>query len=359
MNKLLLVLLTACGSGAADDVTPDASSGVDCSAATTELDRAVCQANGFLASLSSTERATANPAMTDTSSRTKWSNLPTQMVPRAGIEMGALTGTQQAAALDMMASVLGDTSDLTGIRAADEYLAENGGGSGYGAGLYYVAVFGTPSATGEWAIMFGGHHLAYNIAFAGGVAYPTPNHVAVEPKAEFELAGSTYEPLADEGGTIAAVFDALTTGELAAAKLSGQFSDVVVGPAEYGTGSSAAAKAKFPTGANRTGVLVSSLTADQQALVVAAIESWVADFAGDISSELITDYTTPTAFEDTYVGWAGTAATPDVEVSGTYMRIDGPRVWIEVACQGGVVIRNATHYHTIYRDKQNDYGNQL
>ncbi len=41
------------------------------------------------------------------------------------------------------------------------------------------------------------------------------------------------------------------------------------------------------------------------------------------------------------------------------MRIDGPRVWIEVACQSGIVIQNMTHYHTIYRDKANDYGNQL
>jgi hypothetical protein len=41
------------------------------------------------------------------------------------------------------------------------------------------------------------------------------------------------------------------------------------------------------------------------------------------------------------------------------MRIDGPRVWIELVCQGGVVIRNATHYHSVFRDKTMDYGNSL
>ena len=49
----------------------------------------------------------------------------------------------------------------------------------------------------------------------------------------------------------------------------------------------------------------------------------------------------------------------DVDVDKTYMRIDGPRAWIEVACQSGVVIQGKTHYHTINRDKTYDYGDTL
>jgi hypothetical protein len=41
------------------------------------------------------------------------------------------------------------------------------------------------------------------------------------------------------------------------------------------------------------------------------------------------------------------------------MRIDGPRAWIEIACQGGIVITGQTHYHMIYRDKTYDYYNEL
>lgn len=47
----------------------------------------------------------------------------------------------------------------------------------------------------DWAIMFGGHHMAYNIAFTGGVGYPTPNHLGVEPKASFTQDGQSYAPL--------------------------------------------------------------------------------------------------------------------------------------------------------------------
>ena len=32
------------------------------------------------------------------------------------------------------------------------------------------------------------------------------------------------------------------------------------------------------------------------------------------------------------------------------VRIDGPHVWIEFACQG------SDHYHTIWRDRATDYG---
>lgn len=369
MNPKLCILTLLAAAACGDDsngstvdasTTSDAtSSGVDCSTATTMIDKAVCQANGFLDGLSTTDRATANLAITDTASRTKWSNLPTGGVARAGIQMGKLSATSQAAALELMSSVMQDTSDLAGVRAADDYLAASGGGSGYGAGLYWIGIFGTPSATGEWAIMFGGHHMAYNIAFTGGVGYPTPNHLGVEPKASFTQDGQSYAPLVDEGNAMVAIFDALSSTDLTTSHLSGTFSDVVIGPVEYGTGSSASAKAKFPTGANRTGVLVSSLTTTQQALVTTAIDAWVADFDPAISSSLISDYTSSTAYADTYVAWGGTSSAPDVDVNGTYMRIDGPRVWIEVACQSGVVIKNVTHYHTIYRDKSFDYGNML
>jgi hypothetical protein len=388
--KYLPLVLFALGSGCGDDpatsvdasvdatatadstAATDASvSTVDCSGTTTQLDKIVCQASGFLATLSATELLSANPALTDSQTRTKWSNLPTSLVARGGIAMGSLSASSQAAALAMMSSLLSSDGmdDLNGVRAADDYLAANGGnstGSGggslsYGADLYFVAVFGTPTTTGSWAVMFGGHHMAYNITFAASVAYPTPNHIGVEPKSAFTLNDATYQPLAAEGHAIAGIFTALSATDLETAYLqSQQFDDVLIGPVEYGTGSSALAKAKYPTGSNRTGVLVSSLSADQQALVTAAIKQWVADFDPVISDALVAAYTSSAAYQDTYVAWGGTEASGvDVDVAGTYMRIDGPRVWIEVACQNGIVFQNATHYHTIYRDKANDYANTL
>jgi hypothetical protein len=341
--------------------TGGVDAGVDCTQATTTLEKAVCAANALLATVPASQLSQVSLAYSDDVSRTKWSNLPVQLKPRAGVQMGSLDSASQAAALALMKVVLSsaglDTFD--GIRAADDYLATMAGG--YGAGLYSIAIFGTPSVTGDWEVLFGGHHMAFRVTYAGGVAYATPNHLGVEPKAEFTQNGNTYAPLADESAAMVAVFDSLSSSDLATAYLSGQtFMDVLVGPVEYATGSSASAKAKYPTGASRTGVLVSSLSASQQALVTAAIEGWVRNFEASIADELVADYTSAAAYADTYVAFAGPNATfVDVDTSGTYMRIDGPRVWIEVACQGGIVIQGKTHYHTIYRDKQFDYGGSL
>ena len=44
------------------------------------------------------------------------------------------------------------------------------------------------------------------------------------------------------------------------------------------------------------------------------------------------------------------SGTTNVGDRGDYVRLDGPRVWIEFATQG------SDHYHTIWRDRLTDYG---
>lgn len=355
----LIAVAAACGGGEPPDSLDATASVVDCSTTTTLVETAACQANRMLATLSSTERAAANPPLTDTVARTRWSHATTINAPRAGVRMSSLGAAGQAAAFALMAAVLADTTDLDGILAADDHLMALSGSGAYGRGLYTIAIAGAPSPTGDWALMFGGHHLAYNVTFTGGVAYPTPNLVAIEPKAPFLDQDVTYQPLETEALAVRAIFDALLPGELATARLSESVPDLVVGPVEYGTGSAASARAAFPAGASRDGLLVSSLSASQRARVTAAITAWVGDYHPSIASRLLAEYTSSAAYQDTYVAWAGAGDHPDVDIAGTYLRIDGPRVWIEVSCQEGAVVLGATHYHTIYRDKRFDYGGAL
>jgi hypothetical protein len=60
-----------------------------------------------------------------------------------------------------------------------------------------------------------------------------------------------------------------------------------------------------------------------------------------------------TALASTYVAYAGSG---DVTTSGSYIRVDGPRVWIEFSVQRGVIFSSDIHFHTIWRDKVGDYG---
>jgi hypothetical protein len=333
--------------------------GAACSALTTQQARVACAANAVLATLSASERTSINLDLTDYTDRTKWNNLPVMLKPRAGVQMGSLGATSQAAVLELMNIALNSNGQqtMTGILRADDYLKTMQGG--YGSDLYSIAIYGAPSATGDFEVMFGGHHMAYNLNFVGGSFYPVPQHLGCEPKAAFTIGVASYEPLSGKGNSMFAIYDALDTTQRSTAYLAGQtFSDVIVNPdLDYGKGQGRTSKTAYPTGGNRTGVLVSNLSVAQQALVTTAIEQWARQYPSDVTDALMTAYTG--GYGDTYFAWAGATTGPDKDVTGSYLRIDGPRVWIELTVQAGIVIRSATHYHTIYHDKMYDYGGQL
>src|SRR5262249_41542178 len=166
-----------------------------------------------------------------------------------------------------------------GVLAADDYLGYTQNASGYGASLYHVAFVGTPSQTGLWTLMFGGHHMAFNITFDQGCAYPTPHHIGVEPRTSFTAnsatsynfySSGTYQVLADKAAAMVAVFSGLSSTQLSSAFLSGQtFNDILIGPVEANTGSYSNVTTKFNAVAasSSRGLLVSSLSTTQQDLV--------------------------------------------------------------------------------------------
>ena len=311
--------------------------------------------------------------------KTNWSNLPPGALAfsRPGITLASVTSSAQIAAFNALAKTALSTqgyTDFQGVLAADDYLGYTQNANGYGADLYHVAFVGTPSQTGAWTLMLGGHHMAFNINFSGACAYPTPHHIGVEPRTAFTANSQTaynwydagsYTVLADKASAMLAVFSGLDSTELSSAFLTGQtFSDILIGPVEANTGSYSAVTTKFNAIASSStrGVLVSGLTTAQQALVTAAITQFTGDYDSATAARLLADY--QAGYASTYVAWANAAGTysssgPDVSANATYMRIDGPRVWIEIAVQNGIVIQSQTHYHMMFRDKTYDYYDQL
>ncbi|MBV9880725.1 MAG: DUF3500 domain-containing protein, partial [Gemmatirosa sp.] len=245
-------------------------------------------------------------------------------------------------------AALSDTGYATfqAIRAADTYLGQSA--SGYGEGNYVIAVLGTPSTTSRWMLQLGGHHYAYDMAF-NGTATPnvtttgTPFHLGVEPQA-FTLNGVSYAPLQSRKVAMYTMINALDATQKTAAQLSSRFDDVLLGPGKDW---------QFPTS---QGLLGSSLTAAQRALVAAAIQQWVRDLPAPQAAAVMADYTADSSLARTYVAWA---TSTDSTVQGSYIRIDGPRVWIEFVCQAGVVFRSQIHFHTIWRDRVRDYGGSI
>lgn len=319
----------------------------------------VADAQNFYNSLSASQQSTLQKSYTSTLAR-KWSNLPCAASCRNGIQLGSLTSTQLTLAHKVIQDVLGTTdtngySEYSDITLSEDALVNAGANSNqYNSGLRWLAFLNAPSVTDGWMLQFGGHHYAANIAFKNGhVIGVTPFFVALEP-ATFTLNGTTYGPMEDEREALRAMLAALSTSELATAKLSTTFGDCLMSPGESNGNSNT-----FP--ATKQGIAVNTLTAAQKALVLAAIENYVSDLEESTADAIMATYTAE--IDQTYIAYTGNGtsgnASSFLTSNSNYVRIDGPTVWIEFACQNGVVIQNQIHYHSVWRDHVHDYGVDL
>lgn len=345
-----------CKSSDSDETVTPASSVIEVLSNTTSANtscasssgvaKVVCLVEAFKATLSSNQVSTMQLSYSLTNAK-KWSNLPAAMSGRVGINLGSLSDTQLAAFRDLMVAVLqtGTTDEgydeMLGNLAADDYLYSIGGGSDYGAGNYYISFLGTPSTSGLWSILFTGHHYTQPVTFnAGTFTGVTPAFRGTEPQAAVTSGGRTYQAFEQERLAFAAMLTGLSTTEQTAAKLSGTYSDLILGPGQDG---------KFPS--TKSGLQVGTLSAAKQALVLSAIKLYVNDMDASSAAAILTKYTND--LSDTYIAFSGNTS---MSVQNDYVRIDGPGVWIEFSYQGGVIIKNTPHSHSVWRDHSTDYG---
>ena len=288
---------------------------------------------------------------------TNWSNFPQELLQngmgggpggtssssgRVGLQISTLDDEQRAALEELMAAALGGEDnegydEVMAILAADDYLAENYGGTDYGSENYYIAFLGEVTDSGTWELQFGGHHLAVSNTYTDGeLVSATPSFRGTEPTGEFTLDGETYDPLTQETDALSALAESLTEDQLAEAATDQ--SDLLLGPGQDG---------EFP---EEEGVKVSDLSEEQQELVLEAIATYVDDLPEDEAAEYMATY--ESELEDTYVLFSGST---DFSTAGDYIRIDGPSVWIELAMQNGVAT-SEPHIHSVWRDSETDYA---
>lgn len=266
----------------------------------------------------------------------QWTYFPTRR-DRNGIAFEDLTGEQLTAAYGVAESFLSERGyqQFRGILAAEDELGVRNGDSHVNSGRYFIAFFGTPSASGRFTVQITGHHLAINSTYDNGRVSPTPTFTGVDP-VEINLNGQDVQPMLAKTDTVSGLLNNLGEEQRAAARI-GAIDDVRVG-----TGSSN----RYPEAA---GILVTDLGIDQQERVLAVVSAWVGDATENVARQLLQQYEAD--FGRTRLSWAGTT---DPYVRGAYLRLDGPRLWIEFSNVGRFG-NGDNHFHTIYRDKQADY----
>ena len=312
----------------------------------------VAGANSFLTSLNDAQRSKVLFEFNDAAQRMKWSNLPTTMVPRAGLKMGDLTDAQRKAAMDLLALTLSKRGyeKVLAIVTGDEVLksqSDGGGGGGgrggrggggpmFGRDLFYISILGKPSVKDPWMLQFGGHHLALNITMVGREGILTPSLTAAQP-AKYTVDGQTVHPLGAENDKAFALINALDEGQRKQAILNYKVADLVLGPGQDG-------KTIQPEG-----IKVPAMNASQQAMLLDLAGEWAGIINEQAAAARMADL--KTNLPETWFAWSG----PTTNGMPAYYRIQGPTVVIEYAPQplGG---DPTMHIHTIYRDPTNDYG---
>jgi hypothetical protein len=325
-------------------------------------------ADAFLATLSEQQRSVAQVELTPKLA-VRWTNFPGGSNVRNGVFYRELKPHQIEAALKVARVALGEQgfARCQDVRATDDAFAKGrggrgpggpdqkkadagvaqkktgggafqkkgrgpGGGFGFGSENYMIAFLGKPSKTTPWILQLGGHHLAINIYYKGTTGAATPYHVAAQPTVWKDSQGMTHEPLAPMTSALRGLLASLTPEQAKQAKLDARFSDVYVGPGKDG---------KFP--AKSEGVSTSELSNTSKEFVKKAIAAWTGD--SPQGAEYFKLYEPD--LDKVKVSYSG---SPDLADRGDYVRIDGPRVWIEFATQG------SDHVHTIWRDRLTDYG---
>jgi Protein of unknown function (DUF3500) len=279
----------------------------------------------------------------------KWSNLPAGGYrKRPGITLGELTPDQRGLAKAILTEAMGlapneGYDELEQVLNADDYIETvTTDHAGYSSSNFYLAFLGKPAATGTWQLYYGGHHTAVTNTFKDGVLVgATPSFRGVEPFTPFTMNNRENIPMIQERDALAAMLKSLSADEQTSAKIKGTFTDILAG-----------AQNDDSMATTQEGISVARLSPEQQALVLAAIATYVSDIDAGDAATIMAKYTAE--LPQTVVGFSGTTA---LDTENDYVRIDGPSIWLEFSMQSNKSTgAKGNHPHSVWRDKTADYG---
>ncbi|MDH3629021.1 MAG: DUF3500 domain-containing protein [Acidobacteriota bacterium] len=284
--------------------------------------------------------------------RKKWSNLPATMFERKGVSFGEMSAAQRVLAHHLIQSPLSSQGYLkaAGIMRVDEILKEAaartrpGAASMFGQDKYWIGIFGDPTAGEAWGWQLDGHHLALNFTVVGDEIAVTPAFLGSDPAEVRGNLDSGFYALAKEDARGRALFESLDQRQQAKALLEGDTPrDVIAGPG----------RAERLT--KITGLPAAGMTERQRQLLTYLLH----EYLGNLEPELAKAHAArihDAGIDKVHFSWAGTKANKPY-----YYRIHGPTILIEFdnSYPPGQKQGLINHIHTVWRDTDRDYGEDL
>ncbi|MDP4719901.1 MAG: DUF3500 domain-containing protein [Akkermansiaceae bacterium] len=295
-------------------------------------------ANAFLTSLDEDEAKKARFPFTP-DERENWNFVPTK---RNGIPLEELTEEQTDLARKLLKTALSDPglTKVDAIIALEAFLGEiEKRPELRNPKAYFTSIFGEPSATGTWGWRFEGHHLSLNYTIVDGKpASLTPSFFASNPAevtAEHAMKGT--RPLAAEEDLARALAATLAESGKAVVFTEKPPKDIL-------SGSSRKIEQLDPVGIPAT-----EMTAAQQQALLTLIAEYAERHRKELSDATMEEIKAD--LENLRFAWAGSLERG----KPFYYRIQSTTFLVEVAN----VQNNGNHIHAVWRDTENDFGNDI
>jgi hypothetical protein len=313
-------------------------------------------ATAFLNTLSADQRKQTVYAFED-SARSKWTNLPVGLVPRAGVQYGSLSDESRITFHQVLSSALSSQGylKLTSIMQLDDILNSLFQASfekgeinkemltrmqdlKWAHDNYYIAIFGNPEDK-AWAMSFGGHHIALNITSVDKKISYSPLFIGTDPALIQKGKYAGWRVLSKEEDYGFMLINFLNDRQKAKAVLSQEVpKDIITNP-----NSSQRITEYY-------GISAKEFTADQQEILKLLIREYTHDFDHETAHALY-ERVLKTGIDKIYFAWIGSQE----KLKPHYYIINAPDLLIEY----DNFQNKGNHIHAIVRAKENDFGADL
>lgn len=310
-------------------------------------------------SFSKTQKFAALLPFADTS-RIKWNNLPLGLRARAGVSIGNMTNPQRQLVHRLLSSSLSSQGYLkaTGIMHLDElinsfydsmYVQKQLPEQTYSfvkklqwsPKNYYFAFFGSPSEI-TWGFKLEGHHLSVNFTFDGEAISVTPFFVGTDPAEILTSEYAGWRVLNQEEDLGLRLVQSLTEPQRKKAIASQEVPRDIITAAESGKRL-----------VDLWGIKYAELDKQQKELLLAMMREFVFNLELE-KAQAEYSKIEKAGFDKIYFGWIGATE----EKKSHYYIINGPTFLIEFDNSGGPR-QSANHIHAIWREKGNEYGEDV
>ena len=264
---------------------------------------------------------------------------------RVGLSLKVLNKTQRAAVHGILQTALSSQGYLkvTGIMHLEDILAIIEGARidiVRDPELYYITFFGEPSSETPWGWRFEGHHISLNFTSASNELFAnTPAFLGTNPA---EVKNGPYTGLrilSKEEDLGRALLRSLNDNQLKSAIIMEQAPRDIITRRDR--------KVMLD---QKSGLSYSEMTTLQRDMLLQIIKEYANNLRPDMAKVYL-ERVYDAGVDSLYFGWAGGLERGEPH----YYRIHGPSVLFEY----DNVQNNANHIHTVWRDLQNDFGDDI